>query len=63
VNDELTALEEDTANELDPSNDPVNELAMTVFNTASEPDVINFFQFGISIYYGWLSGLPDPLLV
>jgi hypothetical protein len=55
------AYEAEIANDEVPNKEPVNAAAVTVFNTALEPDVINFFQVGINIYYGWLSGLPDPL--
>jgi hypothetical protein len=55
------AYEAEIADEAVPNKEPVNAIAVTVFNAASEPETINFFQFGINIYYGWLSELSDPL--
>jgi len=36
--------------------DNMPELAVTLFNIASDPDTMTFFQFGIFLFpnYGWL---------
>jgi hypothetical protein len=49
------AYEAEIAKEAVPNNEPVNEVATTLFvtlsefNEASDPDTISFFQFGIYV--------------